>query len=152
MEDPPRTLPLQHQVVALPDSELPPPVVTYHVALGAWSLESDYLYRRDGHLLLVPAGFTFDLASIPRLVWVVIAPFELSIAAPLLHDFLYRHRGVPAVDHSARTYTRAEADRLFLEVMTREGVRRWRMLAAFGAVRLFGWLAWNGHQEGLAWR
>ena len=36
-----------------------------------------------------------DLSSVPRAFWGLIAPFEVSIEAPLEHDFLYQHRGDP---------------------------------------------------------
>ena len=58
---------------------------------GHWVLEAPYRYDDGATRLTVPAGFAFDLASIPRLFWPLAAPFELSIAAPLLHDFLYRY-------------------------------------------------------------
>lgn len=44
----------------------------------------------------MPERFRFDLASLPREAWPLIAPFELSIAAPLLRDYLYRSGGAPA--------------------------------------------------------
>lgn len=110
-----------------------------------WRLEADYVYHDIKATLRIPAGFEFDLASVPRVLWALIAPFELSIAAPLLHDFLYRHGGavqpwtVPAVG-----YTRAEADRVFAEVMALEGVFAWRRGVAYRAVRMFAGSAWKG--------
>lgn len=84
----------------------------------------------------IHAGFVFDLASIPRIFWRLIAPFELSIAAPLVHDFLYRG-GCPGA-------TRAEADAAFLDLMGRERVPLWRRRLAYLAVRVFGRFAWRG--------
>ncbi len=97
--------------------------------------------------LIVPTDYKFDLASIPRLVWWLIAPFELSILAPLLHDYLYEHKGrLPdgSID-PVREYTRRDADFLFLQAMRHEGVGRWRRTLAYLAVRRFGWIYWNRH-------
>jgi hypothetical protein len=82
---------------------------------------------------------------VPRLFWPLVAPFELSIAAPLLHDFLYRHAGDPPAPAVAppRRYTRRDADRLFRELMAAEGVARWRRDAAWAAARLFGAPSWG---------
>lgn len=95
--------------------------------------------------LIIPAKYRFDLASVPRFAWRAIAPFELSILAPLLHDYIYDWKGqLPessVIPH--RTYTRYEADRLFLYVMRHEGVKRWRRTLAYLAVRCFGWIYWN---------
>jgi hypothetical protein len=74
-------------------SVLPAPVVTYIGPGNRWQLEAAYSYADGANVITVPEGFQFDLASIPRMFWGLIAPFELSIAAPLLHDFLYHHQG-----------------------------------------------------------
>ena len=81
----------------------------------------------------------------PRALWWLIAPFELSIAAPLLHDFLYFHGGQPpaGVVVPPRTYTRSDADRVFREVMKAEGVPLWRRALGYVAVRLFGGDSWH---------
>lgn len=132
--------------VEIPASDLPAPVVTYLVRERAWRLEADYSCLVSGGVCFsVAQGFLFDLASIPRRLWSVIAPFELSIAAPLLHDVLYRYQGEPPAGSLTppRRYTRAEADRLFLEVMQAEGVAWWRRTAAYLAVRAFGACAWK---------
>jgi hypothetical protein len=93
----------------------------------------------------VPAGFRFDLSTVPRALWWLIAPFELSVAAPLLHDFLYLHRGKPPAGSvkPPRTYTRAEADRIFFEIMRAEGVSPWRRMLGYLAVRVFGRRDWR---------
>jgi hypothetical protein len=138
-------LSMNHDPAVVPGSELPPPIVSYRVGACRWRLERDYGCDHEGRRVTIPGGFEFDLASVPRQVWWLVAPFELSIAAPLIHDFLYRCGGAPppgAVVPEHR-YTRREADRLFLRMMEREGVAAWRRRAAYGAVRAFGGLAWK---------
>lgn len=135
---------LDHDRVDLAASRLPPPVLSF-IGGGRWRLEQSYAYRDGDTVVTVPAGFDFDLSSVPRLFWFLLAPFELSIAAPLLHDFLYRYGGRPPAETIAppRTYTRAEADRMFREIMRAEGVSAWRRALAYAAVRLFGRSAWR---------
>lgn len=117
------------------------PVLSYDARSCEWVLREPYAYEHDGTRIDVPAGFRFDLASVPRLAWWLVAPFELSISASLLHDYLYRYGGATRV--GGRTYRRAEADALFREVMRREGVPGWQWASAYAAVRLFGWTAWR---------
>lgn len=134
---------LYHQLVRIEESRLPAPVVTW-IGGRTWRLEADYSYQDGDHRITVPAGFEFDLSSIPRLLWWLVAPFELSVAAPLLHDFLYRYRGgPPGAIEPPRTYTRAEVDALFGRITEQEGVAAWRRALAYLAVRLFGRLAWG---------
>jgi Protein of unknown function (DUF1353) len=140
---------LDNQPVEIPSSTLPPPVLTY-LGNDRWRLEADYMYQDGDHKITVPAGFEFDLSSVPRAFWSLIAPFELSITAPLLHDFLYHYGGDPPAGaiEPPRKYTRREADDLFRRVMEQEGVPAWRRLSAYAAVRLFGGSAWRSSGPG----
>lgn len=132
-----------------PEEPLPSVRVTYLVREGSWRLDADFRWEEGGTRLTVPAGYRFDLASVPRLLWWLIAPFELSLAAPLVHDFLYRTAGVPPprTVEPHRTFTRAEADRIFCAIMARQGVAGWRLAAAYLAVRVAGVLAWRRGQR-----
>lgn len=136
---------LSQQPVEVAASTLPAPVLTY-LGDDRWRLEEDYAYQDGGRVITVPAGYEFDLSSVPRALWWLIAPFELSITAPLLHDFLYGYGGNPPAGSVVppHVYTRKEADDLFRTVMEQEGVPAWRRTLAYGAVRLFGGPAWKG--------
>lgn len=131
--------------IRIAESELSAPVISYLPGRELWRLDEPYSVALEGHRITIPAGFTFDLASVPRPLWWLIAPFELSIAAPLVHDFLYNNAGAPPEGTVVppRTYTRAQADRLFLLIMRREGVPAWRRKLAYLGTRLFGWLSWG---------
>ncbi len=130
-------------------SKLPSPVLTF-VGGREWRLEEDYTYVDGDHRITVPAGFQFDLSSVPRSLWWLISPFELSIVAPLLHDFLYAYGGDPPPGsiEPPRTYTRREADELFRRIMEQEGVAPWRRRLAYAAVRVFGRGAWQSGSGG----
>ena len=135
---------LEHDRVEIARSRLPPPALSF---LGGreWRLEADYTYRDGATAITVPAGFRFDLSSVPRPLWWLIAPFELSVVAPLLHDFLYGYGGRPPPGSVAppRSYARAEVDRMFREMMAAEAVTAWRRAVAYYAVRVFGRSAWR---------
>jgi len=140
-------------IVEITDSVLPPPHLIYHGA-NRWELTEEYLYTpADSALpaITIPSGFIFDLASVPRKFWWLIAPFDLSIVAPLIHDFLYGSGGRLVVTSEARilkrlktpSYTRETSDRLFLCIMRQEHVPAWRRVLAYRTVRLFGASSWK---------
>lgn len=82
---------------------------------------------------VVPRGFVTDLASIPRLLWVVLPPIGENERAAVLHDWLYTTGKV----------SRARADAIFRRAMAEDGVgffTRWTMWAG---VRLGGWAHWK---------
>lgn len=122
--------------------KLAPPILKYIKKNGEWEwiLNEPYTYVHKGTRITVPTGFEFDLASVPRVFWFLIAPFELSIVAALVHDFLYRTTGMYG------TFDRHESDKVFREIMTLERVKPWRIRAAYRAVRMFAKGSWVADQ------
>ena len=137
---------LRDTYVGIEGSPLPPVKVTYHTAEGDWEVVETYRFDRTGHAFSIFQGFRFDLASVPRIAWPLIAPFELSLVAPLAHDFLYRYGGSPPAGsiEPPHSFTRLETDDLFFDLMQAEGVPSWRSYPAYGAVRAFAGPAWKG--------
>lgn len=84
----------------------------------------------DGNEYVIPKDFETDLASIPRLLWPIIAPQYSSFIAPsILHDYLYRCDG-----KSNRLY----ADDVLYSALITEGVTSFTAIRFYMAVRLFG--------------
>jgi hypothetical protein len=126
---------------------VPNPVVKY--TGETWLLAEDCVYKTtDGFTITAKSGFKTDLASIPRVFWALISSFELSIAAPILHDLIYRSAGevtIPngEVEPADKIFTRQEADDIFLELMTRAKVSYWKRNVAYLAVRHFAEGSWR---------
>jgi hypothetical protein len=136
-----------HAPDAKPVGAADKPVVYYSPSERTWRLAQDFIRQIDGFWWCIPAPFDFDLASIPRILWPLLASHELGVLAPLCHDWLYRHGGVPPwgtiSPATRRTYTRAETDKLFLRQMKEDGVGWFRRNAAYAAVRAFGASSWQ---------
>lgn len=101
--------------------------------------EFDYWIGEEvtSELVVVPAGFITDFASIPRVFWRILPPTDTYGKAALVHDQLYK-TGVK---------TRAESDKIFLEAMEVLGVPAWKRYSMYWALRAFGWAAWNEHRK-----
>ena len=120
-------------------------------------LVKDYEYRwkHKGKymLLVVPEGFRFDGASVPRALWSVIgiSPRGLVEPAACCHDWLYHNNGyVTTVVNGEFIYnrwTRKEADKLFARIMRELGMNKFRRRAAYYAVRVFGKKYWEDDAE-----
>lgn len=106
--------------------------------------------------VLVPAGFTYDGASVPRLAWTItgIRPDGLLRAAAAVHDWFYRNRGnLPEGCHTFRInemewqsvigrWNRKDCDRLFGRMMREAGVSPFKRKLAYLAVRALGGWSW----------
>ena len=91
--------------------------------------------------ITVPCGFQSDGASVPRAFWRLIFPKgdEKALRAAIIHDWIYR-------THPAG-WTKAEADKLFYELLKADGVPTWRAWLAYQGVKWFGHIAWNTRGE-----
>lgn len=141
---------LTNEAVTIEQSGLRAPGLTYVSDRRRWRLEQAYDYEDGTTAITVPQGFVFDLSSVPRPFWWLIAPFELSVVAPLLHDFLYGRGGVaPEAIRPPRAYSRRETDRLFRKTMEQEAVPSWRRTLGYASVRMFGGAAWKAQGDGI---
>lgn len=135
---------------AVAGDRLPDVNVTYRTPEKIWVLLADYPYEAaSAHRITAKKNFEFDLSSIPRIFWVVVASFELSLPAPLFHDLLYRSGGKLPMDQVDPYYhfSRKDTDLLFLELMERSGIPYWRRGLAYQAVRKFSGLAWRDNPD-----
>jgi hypothetical protein len=93
-----------------------------------------FIYR---DLVLIPAGFETDFASVPRFFWRIVPPWGKYSPAAVVHDFLY----------ATGVVSRRRADKIFLRAMCQLDVAWWRRQLMYRAVRAFGWIPWNNHRR-----
>lgn len=103
---------------------------------GMYDLHTDYSY--DG--LTVPAGFEYDGASVPRVLWTLtgLLPDGIHRPAALIHDYLYRQGGHCTRYNLPFRYSRRHADRMFRRMLIDLGVMKWRVVILYLGVRLYG--------------
>ena len=101
------------------------------------------------NVVSVPKGYITDLASVPRFCWAFIAPFDVARAA-VVHDILYEkintaYKGEKILTKHDREKYRNVADDVFKEGMESAvpPVPKWKIWAAYNAVRVFGRWAIN---------
>ena len=111
--------------------------VLRQVGERTWEVEEDVRITLPGteRAVEIRRGFRTDLASVPRLLWPLVPPFGRYSMAAVVHDFLYAQGG--------READRCQADWAFYHLMVALGVRPWRRVLMFLAVRLFGWRAFR---------
>jgi hypothetical protein len=91
-----------------------------------WELMEAFHYQAKTDRFTIPAGFTTDFASVPRVVVWLLPRYGRWTQAAILHDYLW---------HLAHDegFSKADADGIFNRAMRELGVpylRRWTMWAA----------------------
>ncbi len=104
---------------------------------GKYKLAYKYSITVLGNIRVIPAGFIFDGASIPRTMWTMlgVTPFHPNIIIPaLVHDHLY----------SEKDLSREDADKIFKHLLEQCGFTT-RATLMHTAVRWFGGGHWKKH-------
>lgn len=81
--------------------------------------------------LTIPAGFTTDLASVPRILWIFEAPNDTeTIPGSIIHDYLYsNHCG----------FNRKEIDAIYYDALLLTGASKYTAFKYWLGVRVFGY-------------
>lgn len=93
-----------------------------------WRLRAPFHARCGGDLVVVPDGYTTDLATVPRVPIIFLAFGAIGEKAATLHDFLYGQGAHP----------RSWCDEVLRDALAAEGVSWWRRQAMYRAVRIAG--------------
>ena len=103
---------------------------------STWVIMRDFGYdvgaEASGDHIDVAVGFQTDFATIPRPFWIILPKWGRYGNATVIHDWLYWTQVRP----------RPQADAIFLQAMGVLGVSGVVKYTLYGAVRLFGGLAW----------
>lgn len=96
-----------------------------------------------GRRFVIPRGFEYDGASVPRFFWrLVCPPLDPGAArAGAAHDYIYRRQ--------PPEWTRGEADLMLLCLLIEDGLSPFRAQLAYRGVRLFGAPVWRKYRREL---
>ena len=95
------------------------------------------------HRITCKKDFVTDLASVPRMCWAFIAPWDVARAA-IIHDLLYKrirqYRGAGGDDNKIISEAKKASDDVFHMAMkdADPSVAGWKIAAAYYSVRMFG--------------
>lgn len=105
-----------------------------------WEVLEDYHYTiKDGTTALIPKGFIFDGASIPKALRAILSPTGLLFVPGLLHDYAYKYNELLMVGLGGTLLPyKPKSGKMFWDKMFREEATR---VNGMGAIN---WAAWSG--------
>lgn len=91
--------------------------------------------------VIVPSGYLFDGASIPRALWTLVgSPMDPQfVRAALIHDWL--------CDHVVERRDRRLADDIFLYLLDYSNVPECKRYAMYAGVRMYALLFWKSKRN-----
>ncbi len=126
-------------------------VLEYFPKTNQWKTRRKLVYffgKEDSNdRIIVPKGFSSDLASIPWPASMFIPKSGKYNSAAVLHDYLYSIRGAIVELNNPKKRSRKDCDEIFCESMRVLGVHSFKCKIMFRAVRIFGGIPWNKHKS-----
>ena len=114
-----------------------------------WILTDDWKYNIDGTEYVIPAGFQFDGASIPKFLRTFFSPVGVLLMGGLVHDYAYKYKTLLQKNKkdTMGELTQKRADEIFRDInIIVNGFYTMNRLA-YWSLRAGGFVAWNGHRK-----
>ena len=127
-----------------------------------WEMVEDwYFVLFNGDMILIPKGFQFDGASIPKLFRFLLSPTGILFIPGIIHDYAYKHNklvGVVFREEDGKIFLypyQAGAGKAFWDwvfMRTTLQVCNLPIIAwtTYATLSFFGFLAWYRHRHGRA--
>ena len=114
-----------------------------------WEIANDWEYVLNGNKYVVPAGFKFDGASIPKFLHTFLSPVGVLLMGGLVHDYAYKYETLLRANKrdTLGKISQKRADEIFRDINIEVNgfyVMNW---LAYWSLRLGGFVAWNGHRK-----
>ena len=114
-----------------------------------WKLLTDFRYKMNGTEYVIPEGFTFDGASIPKFLRSFFSPVGVLLIGGLVHDYMYKYAACKPSEEGAplMLVNQKDSDRIFRDINIEVNGFYTMNHLAYWSLRLGGWVAWNGHRK-----
>jgi len=124
-------------------------IVMWLLSTRNWKLTKDFKYEIDGVKYVIPAGFQFDGASIPKFLRTFFSPVGVLLVGGLVHDYAYKYETL-LCDNKKDTMgkiSQKRADEIFRDINICVNGFYFMNYLAYWSLRLGGFVAWNGHRK-----
>ena len=124
-------------------------IIMWLLSTRNWKVTQDWKYRMNGNEYIIPAGFQFDGASIPKFLRTFFSPVGVLLVGGLVHDYMYKYSALKRTDKkgSLLLVDQKKADQIFRDINIEVNGFYFMNYLAYWSLRLGGWVAWNGHRK-----
>ena len=114
-----------------------------------WEIAKDFEYELNGEDFVIPAGFKFDGASIPKFLHTFLSPVGVLLMGGLVHDYAYKYETLLKKNKqdTMGVITQKTADAIFRDINIEINGFYLMNRLAYYSLRLGGFLAWRKHRK-----
>ena len=124
-------------------------IVMWLLSTRNWVLIEDWKYKIDDKEYIIPKGFQFDGASIPKFLRTFFSPVGVLLIGGLVHDYMYKYACMKRTDKkgSLMLVDQKKADEIFRDINIEVNGFYFMNYLAYWSLRIGGFVAWNGHRK-----
>ena len=109
-----------------------------------WEVVKDFHYRFSGVDFIIPKGFKFDGASVPKFLAQFLSPVGVLLIGGLIHDYGYKYETLLKKDGTdIGKKSQKWMDKVFRDINIEINGFYFLNYLDYWALRLGGWVAWN---------
>lgn len=119
------------------------------MTVRTWTIGNDWHFSVNGENYVIPKGFVFDGASVPKFLASWLSPVGVLLIGGLVHDYIYKYTVLLRKDKQSVTsvMNQKQADVIFRDINIEQNGFHFLNYLAYWALRIGGFVAWNGHRK-----
>ena len=123
-------------------------IILWFFGTRHWEVVKDFHYKFSGQELVIPKGFKFDGASVPKFLAQFLSPVGVLLIGGLIHDYGYKYETLLKKDGTTiDKRTQRWMDAVFRDINIDINGFYFLNYLAYWALRLGGWVAWRKHRK-----
>ena len=124
-------------------------IIMWLLGTRNWTIIKDFKYTINGTNYVIPKGFSFDGASIPKFLTTFFSPVGVLLIGGLVHDYMYKYSACKPADKKGQLLLvdQKKADQIFRDINIEVNGFYFMNYLAYWSLRLGGFVAWNGHRK-----
>ena len=124
-------------------------IIMWLLGTRNWVILKNFKYTLNGTEYVIPKGFTFDGASIPKFLRTFFSPVGVLLMGGLVHDYMYKYAACKPADKKGQLLLvdQKRADEIFRDINIEVNGFYFMNYLAYWSLRLGGFVAWNGHRK-----
>ena len=112
-----------------------------------WEIAKDFEYELNGTKYIIPSGFKFDGASIPKFLHTFLSPVGVLLLGGLVHDYAYKYAALQPKKGALLLLDQKKADEIFRDINIEINGFYFMNYLAYWSLRVGGFMAWNKHRK-----
>jgi len=124
-------------------------IYTWLMVTRTWEIVADFQFSIDGTNYIIPKGFVFDGASVPKFLHTWLSPMGVLLTGGLIHDYMYKYTVLlkSSKNRVSDELSQSDADKMFRDINIEVNGFRAINYLAYWALVVGGFFAWKGHRK-----